>query len=231
MFLLALAGGRRPREGIWQVTEKARRTPRQARAETTVEAIFDATFQLLEAGGVEALTTNHIAQRAGVSIGTLYQYFAGKSAILAAMAQRRAEAARGRIAETLIAAPALGSVRPIVQALMTTFEGSPDTQKALLDALFQRGGDAVMLHHHQAFLAAIGGGDDLDLGLTPESLFVLTHAVASLLRAAAAEPDLNLSPAGLEDEFVRLMESYLSALIARRGMARAGPSPLAEEED
>lgn len=197
------------------MTEKERRSPRQARAEATVEAIFDATFQLLEAGGLEALTTNHIARRAGVSIGTLYQYFAGKQEILAAMAQRRAEVARGRIAETLIAAPEVGSVRPIVQALMATFEGSPETRKALLDALFNRGGDAVMLHHHQAFLAAIGGKAELNLDLSPESLFVLTHAVASLLRAAAAEPDLALSPAVLEDEFVLLMESYLSALIAR----------------
>jgi AcrR family transcriptional regulator len=215
MFLLALSGERLSREGILQVSEKTRRSPRQARAEATVEAIFDATFQLLEAGGLENLTTNHIAQRAGVSIGTLYQYFAGKSEILAAMAQRRAEAARVRIAETLIAAPEVGSVRPIVQALMATFEGSPETQKALLDALFDRGGDAVMLHHHQAFLAAIGGKAELNLDLSPESLFVLTHAVAGLLRAAAAEPDLALSPAVLEDEFVLLMESYLSALIAR----------------
>ena len=180
-----------------------------------MEAIFDATFQLLEAGGLDALTTNHIAQRAGVSIGTLYQYFAGKQEILAAMAQRRAEAARGRIAETLIAAPELGSVRLIVQALMTTFEGSPETRKVLLDALFHGGGDAVMAHHHLAFLAAISGKAQLNLDLSPEALFVLTHAVAGLLRAAAAEPDLNLSPAVLEDEFVLLMESYISALIAR----------------
>lgn len=215
MFLLALAREPSRGDGIWQVTEKTRRTPRQGRAEATVAAIFDATFQLLEAEGLDSLTTNRIAQRAGVSIGTLYQYFSGKSAILAAMAQGRAEAARSRIAETLIAAPELGSVRPIVQALMTTFEGTPETRKVLLDALFAAGGDAVMLHHHQAFLAAIAGRAELQLDLSPESLFVLTHAVAGLLRAAAAEPDLSLSPAVLEDELVLLMESYLSALIAR----------------
>ena len=85
----------------------------------------------------------------------------------------------------------------------------------MLLATVDHGGDAVMLHHHQAFLAAIAGKAELSLDLSPESLFVLTHAVAGLLRAAAAEPDLNLSPAVLEDEFVLLMESYLSALIAR----------------
>ncbi|PTS91380.1 MULTISPECIES: TetR/AcrR family transcriptional regulator [unclassified Caulobacter] len=195
--------------------EKTRRHPSQARAEATVEAIFDATFQLLEREGVAALTTNHIAQRAGVSIGTLYQYFGGKAEILAAMAQRRAEAARKQIARTVIEAPQLGSVRPIVRSLMAAFEGSPQTRRVLLDALQAQGADQGMLHHHLAFLADIDGRARLNLTLSPESLFVLTHAVAGLLSAAAAAPGLGLSPAVLEDELVLLMESYLSALIAR----------------
>jgi AcrR family transcriptional regulator len=49
------------------VAEKTRRNPRQARAEATIDAIFDATFQLLEAGGLDSLTTNHIAQGRGAS--------------------------------------------------------------------------------------------------------------------------------------------------------------------
>lgn len=46
------------------MADKSRRTPRQARAEGTVDAILDAAFQLLEADGVEKLTTNHVAARA-----------------------------------------------------------------------------------------------------------------------------------------------------------------------
>ncbi len=199
------------------MTERQRRTPRQARAETTIEAILDATFQLLEADGVERLTTNHIAERAGVSIGTLYQYFGSKQDILAAIAQRRASAVRDAIAETVIERPELGSMRTIVRALMHGFDASPATRQVLFDALFhQGGGDAVLARHHQTFLATIAGKARLDVELTNESAFVLTHAAIGLLRAAAAEPELGLDPVRLEDELVRLMEAYVAALAGRR---------------
>jgi AcrR family transcriptional regulator len=204
------------------VAERQRRTPRQARAETTIDAILDATFQLLEADGVDKLTTNHIAERAGVSIGTLYQYFGGKQDILAAVAQRRAAAVRDSIAEMVIARPELGSVRTIVRALMNGVEGSPATRQVLFDALFRQSQDGMLAHHHQAFLAAIAGKARLEVELTRETAFVLTHAVIGLLRAAAAEPELGLDPAALEDELVRLMEAYVAALATR-------PSPLAGE--
>jgi AcrR family transcriptional regulator len=200
---------------IRQVAERQRRTPRQARAEATSEAILDAAFQLLEADGVERLTTNHIAERAGVSIGTLYQYFGGKQDVLAALAQRRAAVVRDAIARTVIERPELGSVRTIVRALMNGFEGSPATRQVLLDALFRQSDDGMLLHHHQAFLAAIAGKARLEVELTPETAFVLTHAVIGLLRAAAAEPDLNLDPAALEGELVRLLEAYNAALGGR----------------
>lgn len=194
--------------------EKPRRIPRQARASSTVDAILTAALQLLEAGGVEQLTTNHVAERAGVSIGTVYQYFADKQAILSALAERRAAAVRDGIAAMLIERPDLGTVRPIVRALMTGFEGLPATRRALLDALFDRGGEGVLQQHHEAFFASIAGKARFDVALTPESAFVLTHAAIGLLRAASAEPDLGLDPAALEDELVRLMEAYLGALVA-----------------
>src|SRR5579871_6369668 len=53
-----------------------RRRPRQARSRATWEAIVEAASQILERRGPDALNTNAIAERAGVSIGTLYQYFA-----------------------------------------------------------------------------------------------------------------------------------------------------------
>ncbi|USQ97152.1 TetR/AcrR family transcriptional regulator [Caulobacter sp. RL271] len=207
------------------MTEKTRRTPRQSRSEATVEAILEAAFQLLEQGGVEALTTNHIAERAGVSVGTLYQYFRGKQAILAALAQRRAAAARDRIARIVIAnsgveKPGIGAVRLIVRTLATAFEGSPATRRALLDALTQEGGDDVVMRNHLAFFDAIAGKAVFGFPLSPEAGFVLTHAVVGLLRAATIESDLALDPDRLEDELVRLMESYISALLVTRGALR-----------
>lgn len=202
------------------MTEKTRRTPRQPRSEATVEAILEAAFQLLEQGGVEALTTNHIAERAGVSVGTLYQYFKGKQAILAALAQRRAAAARDRIADIVMAGPEIGAVRLIVRTLSTAFEGSPATRRALLDALTQEGDEELVMRHHLIFFDTIAGKTAFGFDLSPEAGFVLTHAVIGLLRAATIETELALDPQRLEDELVRLLESYIAALIVTRNAPR-----------
>ena len=62
--------------------------PRQARSAATVGAIFEATIQVLLAEGASRLTTTRVAERAGVSVGTLYQYFPHKQALLHALLQR-----------------------------------------------------------------------------------------------------------------------------------------------
>lgn len=185
-----------------------------------MDAILEAAFQLLDQGGVEALTTNHIAERAGVSVGTLYQYFGGKQAVLAALAQRRAAVARDRIAQIVIAnsslgRPEIGAVRMIVRTLATAFEGSPATRRVLLDALTQEGEDEVVMRHHLIFFDTIAGKTAFGFPLSPEAGFVLTHAVIGLLRAATIEAELALDPQRLEDELVRLMEAYIAALVAR----------------
>jgi AcrR family transcriptional regulator len=64
---------------------RPRKQPRQARSRDTVLAILRAAAQVFSARGYAATTTNHIAARAGVSIGSLYEYFPGKDAILVAL--------------------------------------------------------------------------------------------------------------------------------------------------
>lgn len=66
----------------------SRRSPRQERSRLTYDAIVEAAAQVLETRGYTESTTNHIADRAGVSIGTLYQYFANKDELLNAVAHR-----------------------------------------------------------------------------------------------------------------------------------------------
>ena len=61
-----------------------RKTPVQARSNVSVDAILKATVQVLLGVGKEKLTTTRVAARAGVSVGTLYQYFPNKSALLRA---------------------------------------------------------------------------------------------------------------------------------------------------
>jgi len=65
-----------------------RKSPRQSRSVATVNAIFEATLQVLESDGPARLNTTRVARRAGVSVGTLYQYFPNKQALLFAALER-----------------------------------------------------------------------------------------------------------------------------------------------
>ena len=65
-----------------------RKSPVQARSAASVNAILEATIQVLLKVGKEQLTTTRVALRAGVSVGTLYQYFPNKSALLRAAVKR-----------------------------------------------------------------------------------------------------------------------------------------------
>src|ERR1700761_5486710 len=109
-----------------QPLAKKRRIPRQSRAEETVSAILEAAAQILEAGGLAAFTTNAVAERAGVSIGTLYQYFADKQALLRALAEREIRRALAAIGTALRGDPQVPGeqrVRAMVRALVNAFSG------------------------------------------------------------------------------------------------------------
>jgi AcrR family transcriptional regulator len=81
---------------------KPRKRPLQTRSRETVAVILEATARILEAEGLEAANTNAIAARAGVSIGSVYQYFPDKSAIFAELIHK-AEADLGDNLEMLLA--------------------------------------------------------------------------------------------------------------------------------
>jgi AcrR family transcriptional regulator len=67
---------------------RPRKMPAQSRSETTVASIVEAAAQVLETEGFEGFNTNAVARRAGVSIGSLYQYFPGKDALTVALIRR-----------------------------------------------------------------------------------------------------------------------------------------------
>jgi AcrR family transcriptional regulator len=73
---------------IVQTPLKPRKQPVQARSETTVLAIHEASIQVLLAVGYRKLTTTRVAERAGVSVGTLYQYFPNRQALIRAVLER-----------------------------------------------------------------------------------------------------------------------------------------------
>ena len=73
---------------IVQTALRPRKQPVQARSETTVAAIYEASIQVLLSVGYRKLTTTSVAERAGVSVGTLYQYFPNRQALIRAVLER-----------------------------------------------------------------------------------------------------------------------------------------------
>ena len=71
-----------------QKRQTPRKQPRQARSAETVRIIVEAAARILEEAGLGGFTTNAVAERAGVSIGSLYQYFPGKDALIGALIVR-----------------------------------------------------------------------------------------------------------------------------------------------
>ena len=76
-----------------------RKPPTQSRAAETVNAVIEAAARILERNGFEGYTTNAIAERAGVSIGSLYQYFPGKEAVTVALIERECALLLADVAE------------------------------------------------------------------------------------------------------------------------------------
>lgn len=79
---------------------KPRKTPRQSRSRVTVDAIFEATIQVLLSEDMAGLTTTRVAERAGVSVGTMYQYFPNKQALVYALNERFLTTLAERVEET-----------------------------------------------------------------------------------------------------------------------------------
>ncbi len=123
-----------------------RKTPRQRRATLTVDVLLEAAAQVLEADGLAGFNTNAVARRAGVSVGSLYQYFPSKQALTLALLRREdalfhQEAGAGLALPTcreaighLIAVAARQQLtRPQMARLLDEEEGRPEFRAALAD--------------------------------------------------------------------------------------------------
>ena len=117
---------------------KPRKKPSQARSRATVEAVLAAAAQVFQRQGYAGATTDRIAERAGVSVGSLYQYFPNKDAILVALAERHIDAGfalvRELLAEALSDVPPLSSVlRRFVLAMIALHEREPELHRVLFE--------------------------------------------------------------------------------------------------
>jgi AcrR family transcriptional regulator len=195
-----------------------RRTPRKQPGQHIVDAILESATQLLSREGYAALSTNRVAELAGVSIGSLYQYFPGKSAVLAALARRLEYRALEIFARTL---DALGrqSVRQIALSLIADLAserlGSLATRREILrevprcwteeasnevDGMVTEG-----LAEHLASRADVRPGNHRFMAM------IVTHAVEAVLESA-----LLRHPELLRDqEFLRELAELPARYLAR----------------
>lgn len=126
---------------------KARKTPIQSRSRVTVDAIFEATLQVLIRDGMKGLTTTRVAERAGVSVGTMYQYFPNKQALVYALNERYLMALAERI-EATCAAEAGKPLGQMIEALIETYWQAKteraDVTRALYRSVAELDNDALV---------------------------------------------------------------------------------------
>lgn len=103
-----------------QVLLQPRKLPVQARSTASVDAILEATIQVLLGVGKERLTTTRVAMRAGVSVGTLYQYFPNKSALLQAALRRHMDEVTEAV-ERVCKEQKGNTLQQMAKALITAF--------------------------------------------------------------------------------------------------------------
>lgn len=196
----------------------SRRLPRQARALEKVELILEASRRILDRHGLEGFTTNHVAELAGVSVGTLYQYFPNKDRILDELARRElAQLAKGVMAALtgrLQETPG-ERIRAVIHAAVSAYGGRTGAHKALMQYLLTRGAGSPLPALRSSIMAHLIAHGLFDHDRQPRQLgeaeaFVLTHAVSGVLRAMLEEPE-TLAPGrreGLEEALVELVLAY-----------------------
>jgi AcrR family transcriptional regulator len=170
----------------------------------------------LERGGLAAFTTNAVAERAGVSIGTLYQYFADKQALLRALAERELTTTLAAVAAALRGDPGASleaRIRAMVRAIINAFAGRQRARKAVVQAVLLQGNAIELVAPIAAFMAATPTGAPQRFArLSPEQRFVLSRAVMGAIRAGVLEEQPFFKSRSFEDELVRLVMAYLDAI-------------------
>lgn len=118
-----------------EAQEHPRKSPKQARSRATVTAIMQASTYILVEDGWARFTTNRVAERAGVNISSLYQYFPNKLAILEALRAAHVDETRRALLAAVAEAGAADPVGSMVRALIESHRVSPQLHRVLTEEL------------------------------------------------------------------------------------------------
>jgi AcrR family transcriptional regulator len=195
-----------------------RRRPKQHRSRQTVEAVLDAVIRIVKREGVKAVTTNRIAEVAGVSIGSLYQYFPDKRAIFIALHERHIQQIDHLVETKLVQnseSPLDKLIRAMVEAMIEAHESDPEFYQLMMMEVPHRadGTRDFAVRLHGAFRLAIASrAHELKRRRSlSKMVFVVTHMVESLSHGAVLRRPPGLSLAAAKEEAVRAVLAYLRA--------------------
>ncbi|MDX2009304.1 MAG: TetR/AcrR family transcriptional regulator [Myxococcaceae bacterium] len=192
---------------------------------------MEATTQLLRELGPDGTTTARIARRAGTSVGSLYQYFPTREALVAAVAQRHLDALTATLARGLgvdaATAPLHDVISGLVAAAVEAHAEDPRVHAALITELARAGATdfaATTLEHLAALVEGLlSGRADAHVADPRLAAFLLVRLVDGLTHAAVLDAPHWLSQPAFTAEVVRLVEAWL----ARQAVLPEGLPPRA----
>ncbi len=156
-----------------------RRTPQQARAKQRRAELLDAAAQVLATAGYDGTTTTAVAKRAGASVGTVYEYFPDRTALVAALLERYRERLHAALEPLLAAAGPRNwrtSTRRIVDAFVSFYRDEPGYRVLWLESLTTPSLRAAGAAWASEFGALLAGALAFAKHLSPER----RHAAASV---------------------------------------------------
>jgi AcrR family transcriptional regulator len=195
-----------------------RKSPQQARSTVTIEAIHTATIQVLLAEGVGRLTTTRVAARAGVSVGTMYQYYPHKQALMFAIVERHLATIEGAM---LAAVERLtGSDLPtIAEGLAAAWLDAKTADMVASQAIYGIAAEFDLSERMDRAIRRVTAAIGALLDRAPDSRFGDLDSVALMLAALLAGPTRVVMEAGaseadlarLRRELPRACRAYLEA--------------------
>ncbi|MFT3691262.1 TetR/AcrR family transcriptional regulator [Paenirhodobacter sp.] len=195
---------------------KPRKIPRQSRAQATGRAIIEATVQILVQAGFERMTTALVAQRAGVSIGSLYQYYPNKQALAAAVVDHYGEVFAARFAQAIDEAPGDTLARTVDALAATAFRNHPHDPRLhrVLIEIAPRIGHSKTLSARIAALIEARlrrHADELAGDLNPDEAAVMLEVLLeNAAHRALEQHPASLPPERLADQCRRMIMAYLT---------------------
>ena len=200
-----------------QVRTTPRKRPRQDRAKATVETILEATARVLVREGFDGLTTNAVAEAAGVSIGSLYQYFPNKQALVAALIEQHLdEKSAHTFAELQRVAtlPIPQAVRAMIELTIASYREDPGLKRVLIEQVPRVGRMAKIAALHEGLLAAVTAlfvarQHEIDVKDPSTAAFILLSAIEAICQRAALFEPARLRDPALIDEATSMVTRYL----------------------